>query len=194
MRAEGASDPGWSGRKRLVLLAADALHADGAIGDALWAELAAAFDEQELIELCLLVGHYEMLAMTLNTLRVQLDPRAARRERRGPRAAAAAGRARRAAMSRRRQAPVPDLRGRRCLITGAAQRDRPRDRDGGGRARRDRAADRPQRRRARRDRRAGGARRRRRSAGRASPTSPTTTPSPRSRTRSRPRTAASTSS
>ncbi len=74
VRADGAPDAAWSGRKRLVLLAADALHADGAIGDALWAELATAFEERELIELCLLVGHYEMLAMTLNTLRVQLDP------------------------------------------------------------------------------------------------------------------------
>lgn len=74
VRTEPAPGPDWGGRKALVLRAADALHADGAIGDALWAELAAAFDERELIELCLLVGHYEMLAMTLNTLRVQLDP------------------------------------------------------------------------------------------------------------------------
>jgi alkylhydroperoxidase family enzyme len=74
VRSEETPGPDWSGRKALVLRAADELHADGAIGDALWAELAAAFDERELIELCLLVGHYEMLAMTLNTLRVQLDP------------------------------------------------------------------------------------------------------------------------
>lgn len=74
VRAETEPAAQWNGRKGLVLQAADALHADGAIGDALWAELAAAFDERELIELCLLVGHYEMLAMTLTTLRVQLDP------------------------------------------------------------------------------------------------------------------------
>ncbi|MDO8184764.1 carboxymuconolactone decarboxylase family protein [Conexibacter sp. JD483] len=74
VRNEATGGADWSGRKRLVLRAADALHADGVIGDALWAELAAAFDERELIELCLLIGHYEMLAMTLNTLRVQLDP------------------------------------------------------------------------------------------------------------------------
>lgn len=75
-RALTETTPGaeWSGRKGLVLRAADALHADGTIGDALWSELAAAFSERELIELCLLIGHYEMLAMTLNTLRVQLDP------------------------------------------------------------------------------------------------------------------------
>ena len=29
--------------------------------------------DEELIELCLLVGHYEMLAMTLNSLQVEPD-------------------------------------------------------------------------------------------------------------------------
>lgn len=74
VRTETTPGPEWSGRRALVLKAADELHADGVIGDALWAELAAVFDERELIELCMLVGHYEMLAMTLNTLRVPLDP------------------------------------------------------------------------------------------------------------------------
>jgi hypothetical protein len=44
----------------------------------LWPRLTAELDDGLLIELCLLIGHYEMLAMTLNTLRVQLDPRAKR--------------------------------------------------------------------------------------------------------------------
>jgi hypothetical protein len=30
--------------------------------------------DDELIELCMLAGHYEMLAMTLNTLRIAPDP------------------------------------------------------------------------------------------------------------------------
>jgi AhpD family alkylhydroperoxidase len=71
---EGAAAPGWSPRQALLLRAADELHADGRIGDPLWAELAAELDDRLLIELCLLIGHYEMLAMTLNTLRVQPDP------------------------------------------------------------------------------------------------------------------------
>lgn len=70
----GADAPGWSPRQALLLRAADELHADGRIGDPLWAELGAEFDEPLLIEICLLIGHYEMLAMTLNTLRVQPDP------------------------------------------------------------------------------------------------------------------------
>lgn len=71
---EGAAASGWSPRQALLLRAADELHAEGAIGDPLWAELSAELDEPLLIELCLLIGHYEMLAMTLNTLRVQPDP------------------------------------------------------------------------------------------------------------------------
>jgi AhpD family alkylhydroperoxidase len=71
---EGSGAEGWSERRRLLLDAADQMHADGQIGDELWARLAAELDERGLIELCLLIGHYEMLAMTLNTLRVQPEP------------------------------------------------------------------------------------------------------------------------
>lgn len=71
---EGAGAPGWAPRQQMLLRAADELHGAGRIGDALWAELSAELDDRRLIELCLLVGHYEMLAMTLNTLRVQPDP------------------------------------------------------------------------------------------------------------------------
>jgi len=70
---EGAGAPGWSERQALLLRATDAMHADGKIGDELWAQLSAHLDEVRLIELCMLIGHYEMLAMTLNTLRVEPD-------------------------------------------------------------------------------------------------------------------------
>lgn len=71
---EGAAAPGWTARQQMLLRAADELHGEGRVGDPLWAELSAELDDRRLIELCLLVGHYEMLAMTLNTLRVQPDP------------------------------------------------------------------------------------------------------------------------
>lgn len=71
---QGPGADGWSPRQQLLLRAADELHADRSISDALWADLRAQLSETELIELCLLVGHYEMLAMTLNALRVQPDP------------------------------------------------------------------------------------------------------------------------
>ena len=68
---EGPDASGWSGRQVLLLRAADEMHAGGRIGDELWARLAAELDEVRLIELCMLIGHYEMLAMTLNTLGVE---------------------------------------------------------------------------------------------------------------------------
>ncbi len=70
---DGADAPGWTARQALLLRAADELHAERRIGDALWEALARVYGERELIELCLLVGHYEMLAMTLRSLEVQPD-------------------------------------------------------------------------------------------------------------------------
>jgi AhpD family alkylhydroperoxidase len=69
----GAEAPGWNPRQALLLRAVDELHADDRIGDALWAELAREYGERELIEICLLTGHYIMLAMTLNSLGVQIE-------------------------------------------------------------------------------------------------------------------------
>jgi AhpD family alkylhydroperoxidase len=71
---EGPEAGGWSPRQRALLRAADELHDDRTISDALWEHLRAELSDVELIELCMLVGHYEMLAMTLNALRVQPDP------------------------------------------------------------------------------------------------------------------------
>jgi AhpD family alkylhydroperoxidase len=70
---EGPEAAGWSDRQALLLRAADELHGDGRIGDELWRRLSDELDEVRLIELCMLVGHYEMLAMTLNTLEVEPD-------------------------------------------------------------------------------------------------------------------------
>jgi AhpD family alkylhydroperoxidase len=66
--------PTWSERHRLLLRAVDELHADREISSGLWSELRPLLREDELIELCMLAGHYEMLAMTLNTLRIAPDP------------------------------------------------------------------------------------------------------------------------
>jgi alkylhydroperoxidase family enzyme len=71
---EGGGAPGWTGRQSLLLRAADELHAERTISDALWSELRPLLTDAELIELCMLVGHYEMLAMTLNSLAVEPDP------------------------------------------------------------------------------------------------------------------------
>jgi alkylhydroperoxidase family enzyme len=70
----GPGAEGWSERQRLLLRAADELHAERTLSDELWNGLRPLLSDAELIELCLLVGHYEMLAMTLNALAVEPDP------------------------------------------------------------------------------------------------------------------------
>jgi AhpD family alkylhydroperoxidase len=84
---------GWPARTRATLEAVDALHATGDLPDATWAALRAHLDEREAIELCLLVGHYEMLATVIAALRIQPDPpRAASAARPAPPASAVAPR------------------------------------------------------------------------------------------------------
>jgi AhpD family alkylhydroperoxidase len=69
----GPAAPGWSERERALLAAVDALHADGDLDDERWADLRSHLDEPAVIELVLLVGHYEMLATAIATLRIQPD-------------------------------------------------------------------------------------------------------------------------
>jgi alkylhydroperoxidase family enzyme len=74
--ADPADQEVLTARQRLLLLATDELHRQRMITDATWASLEAQLSERELIELCMLVGHYEMLAMTLNSLGVEAEPSA----------------------------------------------------------------------------------------------------------------------
>jgi alkylhydroperoxidase family enzyme len=62
---DGADAAGWSPRQVAILRAVDELHAMRTLSDQAWDALTAAgLTETELIELPMLVGHYEMLAMT----------------------------------------------------------------------------------------------------------------------------------
>jgi alkylhydroperoxidase family enzyme len=67
----GSAAPGWNDRQSLLLRVTEALLDQRDLDDALWAELRAEEDERTCIELVMLVGHYDMLATTLHTLRVQ---------------------------------------------------------------------------------------------------------------------------
>jgi AhpD family alkylhydroperoxidase len=64
---------GFSERHALVLRAVDELHDTRDISDETWVGLRSHLSDVELIELCMLAGHYEMLAGTLNALRVEVD-------------------------------------------------------------------------------------------------------------------------
>jgi alkylhydroperoxidase family enzyme len=70
----GVDADGWDTRQTAILAAVDQLHATRDLTDGAWQSLRdAGLTETQLIELPMLVGHYEMLAMTLNALRVQPD-------------------------------------------------------------------------------------------------------------------------
>jgi AhpD family alkylhydroperoxidase len=71
--AEGPGAEGWPARERALLAAVDGLHHDGDLDDATWSTLRDHLGEREAIELCMLVGHYEMLATTITALRIEPD-------------------------------------------------------------------------------------------------------------------------
>ena len=71
-RVPGGPDAeGWSADDAALLRAADELHRDSRIGDATWAALAERWDEPQLIEICMVVGQYHLVAFTLNSLGVE---------------------------------------------------------------------------------------------------------------------------
>lgn len=74
LRVGGGPDaPGWSEFDALLLRAVDELHADARIGEATWQGLSARYGAEQLLDLLFTVGQYDMLAMVLRTLDVQLD-------------------------------------------------------------------------------------------------------------------------
>ena len=70
---DGPEAGGWDPFEATLMRAADELHAEARIWDGTWTKLAERYDEQQLIEVPMLVGHYHMVAFTLNTLGVPLE-------------------------------------------------------------------------------------------------------------------------
>jgi AhpD family alkylhydroperoxidase len=70
----GSAAAGWTGHERLLMQVTEELLSSKDLSDPTWAELRAAYDERTAIELLLLIGHYDMLATTLMTLRLEPDP------------------------------------------------------------------------------------------------------------------------
>jgi alkylhydroperoxidase family enzyme len=71
----GSSATGWTVRERALLAAVDQLHEQQDLDDEAWTALRAHLSEADVIEFLLLVGHYEMLATFLHTLRIAPDRR-----------------------------------------------------------------------------------------------------------------------
>jgi 4-carboxymuconolactone decarboxylase len=71
---DGPDAPGWTSPEAALVRGADELHQENRISDATWAALAAHFDEHQLIEICMVVGQYHLVAFTLNSLGVEREP------------------------------------------------------------------------------------------------------------------------
>jgi AhpD family alkylhydroperoxidase len=71
--ADGADTAGWSPFQAALLRAADDVHATRRIADATWSELSRHLDDRKLVELCMLIGHYEMIASVILSLGIQRD-------------------------------------------------------------------------------------------------------------------------
>jgi alkylhydroperoxidase family enzyme len=70
---QGPDAPGWTVAEAAVLRAADELHHDSCVSDTTWSTLTDHFDEKQLIELVMVVGHYHMVGFALNTLGVERE-------------------------------------------------------------------------------------------------------------------------
>jgi 4-carboxymuconolactone decarboxylase len=71
---EGPVAPGWTASEAALLRAADELHLEAVISDITWDALRGNYDELQLIEICMVVGQYHLVAFTLNSLGVEREP------------------------------------------------------------------------------------------------------------------------
>lgn len=70
---EGPESAGLTPRQKTLVASVDDLVLRKDISDVHWAELERFYTSAQIVELCLLVGQYEMLATTIHTLRIQRD-------------------------------------------------------------------------------------------------------------------------
>jgi 4-carboxymuconolactone decarboxylase len=67
-------DPGWSDRTRTLLTAADELFSDRNLSAPTYQRLRRELDENQILEFCMLVGHYVMAAMMLDVAGCEVEP------------------------------------------------------------------------------------------------------------------------
>ncbi len=71
---DGLGRVAWAPVELAALNAVDETAAAGEVSDATWEDLEASLNESEIIELLMLIAHYQMLTGVLRSLRVQLEP------------------------------------------------------------------------------------------------------------------------
>jgi len=72
--AIGPDASGWSSAEAALLTAADELHVDSFISDATWSALARHYSNEQLADLVFTAAEYTMIAGTVNSLRVEIEP------------------------------------------------------------------------------------------------------------------------
>jgi alkylhydroperoxidase family enzyme len=70
----GPDDPVWTDKHRALLWAADELNDTATLGDAVWDELRAYYDDEQLIEFMVLAGWYRIIANVANVTRLAPEP------------------------------------------------------------------------------------------------------------------------
>jgi AhpD family alkylhydroperoxidase len=70
---EGPSARGWSTFDAMLLRAVDELCDDYRISDVTWESLAERYDDPQLIEVPMLVGHFTMLAQVIRSLGIAIE-------------------------------------------------------------------------------------------------------------------------
>lgn len=70
---EGERAECWTGKEQALIGATDQLKRDTHISDGVWSALASHYDTKQIMDIVFTVGQYNMLAMALNSLGVQLD-------------------------------------------------------------------------------------------------------------------------
>jgi 4-carboxymuconolactone decarboxylase len=71
--ADGPEVPGWDPFDRVLLQAADELHDDACLTESTYAALAERYDARQMLDLVFTVGQYHIVAMAVNSFRVQRD-------------------------------------------------------------------------------------------------------------------------
>ncbi|MFG2226518.1 carboxymuconolactone decarboxylase family protein [Streptomyces sp. NPDC048644] len=74
IRAVNDPEASWPEADAALLRTVDELCADDCVSDGTWAALRATRDDAEIIEFCLLVGYYRMMAGFLNSAGIQPEP------------------------------------------------------------------------------------------------------------------------
>ena len=70
---DGPEAPGWNTWDQTLLRVVDELHREAFVSDEIWAQLSARYDRRQLMEAIFTVGQYNLVAMWVNSVGVQLE-------------------------------------------------------------------------------------------------------------------------